>query len=249
VIHVYAILRSTGGPDAPATGLGDRPIEIRPAGPFAAAFSRHGQANVAVTPDNLWAHERVVERLMANHTVLPARFGTALADVPELDAALLRHGPRLATALDHVEGCVELGLRALWRHPEDALANDTDAPPPSTPIHAAGTVPGTGRAYMEARLAQEQRSRSVAQEAEALADALHAPLAALAKDSVRRTRASEDLVLSAAYLVPADTVDAFRSQVLQARSAHGTVRVLCTGPWPPYHFTPVLDLAEVLRAG
>ena len=58
-------------------------------------------------------------------------------------------------------------------------------------------------------------------------DRLHAPLAALARASVRRPRAPH----VGAYLVDRRDVDRFRARVRELDPA-----LVCTGPWPPYNF-------------
>jgi hypothetical protein len=56
---------------------------------------------------------------------------------------------------------------------------------------------------------------------------LHAPLAAMARASVRRGRPPH----VGAYLVDRDRVDRFRARVRELDAG-----LVCTGPWPPYSF-------------
>jgi hypothetical protein len=48
------------------------------------------------------------------------------------------------------------------------------------------------------------------------------------------------MLMVAAYLVPRDRTESFRTRVQELGAAHPTLRLLCTGPWPPYHFVPPL---------
>jgi hypothetical protein len=67
------------------------------------------------------------------------------------------------------------------------------------------------------------------------AGALHEPLAALARASVRgRPRPPE--LFRAAYLVERDTVVPFTAEVARLQKANAGLSILCTGPWPPYSF-------------
>jgi len=73
---------------------------------------------------------------------------------------------------------------------------------------------------------------------------VHEPLTQLARDGVLRPLLTQDLLLSAAYLVERGRVDAFRAHIAALSAAHAGVRILCTGPWPPYHFVPPLGPVE-----
>jgi Gas vesicle synthesis protein GvpL/GvpF len=86
----------------------------------------------------------------------------------------------------------------------------------------APPLAGSGAEYMQAK----------ARRAEAAA-LLHEPLAFLARGSVVR-QAPE--LLRAAYLVDRDAVDGFVGLVKRLEETHEDVRIVCTGPWPPYSF-------------
>jgi hypothetical protein len=72
---------------------------------------------------------------------------------------------------------------------------------------------------------------------EAEAEALHAPLAGIARASVRRGTRRRPELLRAAYLVDRDAVARFVRAVEAAQAANPQLSLLCTGPWPPYSFT------------
>jgi Gas vesicle synthesis protein GvpL/GvpF len=62
---------------------------------------------------------------------------------------------------------------------------------------------------------------------------LHEPLAFLARESVVKPGPE---LLRAAYLVDREAVDGFVGLVRRLQETHDGLRVLCTGPWPPYSF-------------
>src|SRR4051794_18233492 len=76
---------------------------------------------------------------------------------------------------------------------------------------AGAGAPASGTDYLLRRVADEH---------------VHAPLAALARASVRRRRPHVG-----AYLVDRDVVDRFHARVRELDR-----RLVCTGPWPPYSF-------------
>ena len=67
------------------------------------------------------------------------------------------------------------------------------------------------------------------------ADRVHAPLRRLARASSRR-RVGPPEILRAAYLVDRDAVAGLAAAVADLQREHAHLRLLCTGPWPPYSF-------------
>jgi Gas vesicle synthesis protein GvpL/GvpF len=209
VLYVYAFV------EAPATmpnirGIDSVALETEAAAGLEVVVSRH-ETTPEASEAAIMAHAEVVEALAAaNEAVLPARFGGMHTDAEALRAAVAERAAELTAALGRVRGCVELGVRAL------------------APARQGLAAP-SGAAYMRARLEQRQ-------EVERLADELHVPLAALAREATRTVGATERLLLSAAYLVPEDAVAEFREVVERLQAARPDLGVVCTGPWPPYSF-------------
>jgi hypothetical protein len=175
-------------------------------GPLSAVFSREAETPGEATAEALWAHERVVEALMADRTVLPLRFGSRVADEDALRQVLVSGRDEYVAALARVSGRVELGVRALARE---------RAPAPAA---------ASGRDYVLAKLRGEGE-----------AAALHAPLAELAADARLLSGRGEEL-LRGAYLVERPEIARFRAAVERLQTAHPEAAILCTGPWPPYSF-------------
>lgn len=213
VLYVYAIVDSPAAPAAP--GLHGAALRRVESGPLAAVVSEHERAP---EPDEetLWAHEQVVEELMAAATVLPLRFGSSVERTEELTALLAERRSAFEAALERVRGAVELGVRA--ELPEPAATN-----PPRRP-----GSPRSGTAYLLERAQRERREREAV-------DVVHRPLAALARRSAP-LRPADPHRFKAAYLVEEGALEAFGARVAELNAELAGVRVSCTGPWPPYSF-------------
>ena len=205
-------------------GICDRPelpapphLDALREGELVAVFSRHALPVAEPSPEALWAHERAVEALMADRTVLPMRFGSEVLDVEELQRVLATEQASFLAALARVRGRVELSVRAV------AL----DAEPARVPVAASG------RDYLLTRLSEDRRASS-----------LHVGLAAFAADARRQAARGADELLRGAYLVERPAVPRFRAAVEDVQAAHPDIAMLCTGPWPPYSF---VDDAGVTR--
>lgn len=213
MIYVYGVTTPATGAPAVA-GLEDAPVEMRDVAGLAVAVSRLEGAAPALSDGAILRHAEVVDALSRSATaVLPVRFGLAFADDEALERTVRERREELGTALEHVRGCVELGLRVLAPEPE-----------------RASTEPESGGAYLRARL-RETEAR------ERLAAELHEALAARARDA-QRAPATGGWALSSAYLVPAASVDDFRRELEKLESLHPELELVLTGPWPPYSFAP-----------
>jgi hypothetical protein len=209
MIWVYGICDRPDLPPPRRRGLAQAPLDALREGAVLAVFTRHGRPPGEPAPDALWAHERVVERLMVDRTVLPMRFGSSVDDDDALRRLLAaRQGP-LVAALARVKGHVELGIRVL-EPSADSLAV---------------AAPATGRDYLMTKLNDGRRSSS-----------LHETLEALATDGRRQAPRAAEEVLRGTYLVDRRVVPRFRAAVQRLQYSHPEMAILCTGPWPPYTF-------------
>jgi hypothetical protein len=215
MLYLYAITQP--GPVPDVAGLqGVRP-RTTGEGELVAVVSEHDDLRLEGSEDELWAHEEVVESLMAQGPVLPMRFGTVVADEAAVLAALEERRADLEAALERVRGAVELGVRA-------TLTVGSSSEPDATQREGPGT------AYLLGRMRRDQDGQRAAAR-------IHEPLSALSRASTSQVTWRERPVLKAAYLVDAGEVDVFRRRVETLEGELGEARIVCTGPWPPYSFS------------
>jgi hypothetical protein len=208
VLYVYAFVPAPASvPEAP--GISEAEVRSQPLDGLDAIVSEHDET-VEASDEAVLAHARVVEAVAAtNDAVLPARFGGMHADGDALRHAVASR-PELRDSLERVRGCVELGLRVFG-----------EATPSSSP--------SSGADYMRIRLEQRR-------ELDRLSSELHEPLARLSRDSEVNVGATPRLLLTGAYLVEREQLDAFREELAMLQAKHPELGAVCTGPWPPYSF-------------
>ena len=181
-------------------------------------------------------HERVLDELLAQTTIVPLRLCTLFDDADGARHMLERERAALADALARLEGRQEWGIKLLVDG--DRLA--------ATAAPGGDTAHGEGGAAYLARRRQERATREAARAtATEIVDDVDGALRAQALDAVRLppqnrelSGLSGDMLLNGAYLVDSDQVDALRATVdaLQERYADHGAQIVVTGPWPPYNF-------------
>jgi hypothetical protein len=232
--------------DAAGVG-GTDALELVECGPLAAVVGAvtleefNEAALTANLNDRVWlernarAHEDVLQAVAAVRDVVPFRFGTICRGRGEVRDLLDARRDELQADLERVRGCVELGVK-IWLD-RDRL--DAALAPPSQ-----GATSESGRGYLEARRAGRQR----AEEADRVCDAvtrdvyellLQSSVEGVANRPQPRelTGRSEEMLLNAAFLVPAGE-ERLAAEVERANRelASRGITLELTGPWPPHNF-------------
>ncbi len=211
MVYLYAICQGEIDAAAVGEGLHGQPLRVINTCGLTALV---GDAIPATgSEEELWQHEEAVERLMRFHDLLPARFGTTLRSDAAVRELLARRREELGAALRRVAGASELSVRAIWCE---------TAPTSST---------GSGADYLQARAASERR-------AEELAHALEERLTPVSRARCLRTSIAPRIPVAGAYLVPREETRSFMAALGRLDRETADVTLTCTGPWPPYSFTP-----------
>jgi Gas vesicle synthesis protein GvpL/GvpF len=195
--------------DRPGEPLPDlAPLDALVSGDLAVVYGP--AADTELSGEALWRHEEVVEALMEGRDVLPFRYGTRCADAAAATRAVAARQEELAAALERIRGAVELSVRVLL-------------------IDVGEARPKAAADYVAGKTREAARARAVLQ-------SIHEPLSGRARVSRQTPSGAPGEPLRAAYLVDREEVDAFAAQVAALQARHPDLRLLCTGPWPPYSF-------------
>lgn len=193
-------------------------------------------------------HESIVEAALAKGPVLPMKFGTIFLNADTIRAVIRRNARRIRDALEFLRDKVEWGvkgfadraaLRAAVLRSDAALlalSREASAKPPGQAFFLKRKIEESASAKCEAR--EESLTREALEGIRgAGVDLVEYP--PLLADGAR----GERIVLNLACLVRREGVEAFLAGVEQWNRGHGEegVRLLTSGPWPPYHFVPRLD--------
>ena len=254
--HVYCLVAAPEAPGvtgAPAGLEGTGAVRLVAAGPKRwlvvsdaplAAYS--AEAVNARLSDLDWVgerameHERVIEHFAARGTVVPMKLFTLFSSDARA-VADVKARRDLKHLLATLAGREEWGVRVSVDPVRLRTAAAARAKAPS------GLSEGTSFLVQRQK---EQRSVAAARaEARGRAEKVFAALEPLAADARRRAPADVEgatLLLDAAFLVERARAGAFTAGVRDEaeRSAGEGLRVVLTGPWPPYNF-----LAPPVRGG
>lgn len=225
------------------TGVGGAAVRLLSLkGPLSAVVSEAPAEPIAVNEENLQAHNRVNAAALAASTPLPFRFGTRAAPERLAEYAATNEAA-LASALARVRGTVEMGVKLMSKAAGEAREADGESvggPKDSAPAEA--TV-GRGTAFLLKKRREALGGEEARLRAEGLAAWLAEGVAGLARESAVRVNSSEAIVVRAAHLVGRERVEEYRARLRGLRAARADVRLLASGPWPPYSFSDIKGAA------
>jgi hypothetical protein len=229
-LYVYCLSDEvTAGAVGDVAGVGgERPRIVERAG-LSAVVSPYGDKKIAVTRENVTAHERVVRRVLAERTPLPFRFGTIVTEA-RLASYLDSQQSTLKAQLERVRGAVEMSVKVIWKPEAGGVEGD----------EAAGEAPGGSGTKFLLKKRRELSGESARKErAEEVCAWLGRAVEGLVRESRVELQPSENLILAASYLVERALLSDYRRALGRAKTERPELQFLTSGAWPPYSFTSV----------
>lgn len=241
-LYVYCIIGAGEARNFGAFGVGGRgdPVTTIAYRDLDAVVSNISMDRYVVGQETMLSHERVIERVMAEHTALPVRFYTVAPNAEEVRNLLRSRYTEFKALLRELDNKVELGLKALWQDMDLVLGNALGNA--SREMALEGSATG-GEAARSARAALEGQRAEIAEH-------LLQPLRSLAVDLRLNRTYGDDMIMNAAFLVDRTREWEFDSRVERLATLHsGAIRFKYVGPVPPYSFVNIVIRDELVQGG
>jgi hypothetical protein len=193
-------------------------------------------------------HQEVVAGVMRHSPVLPARFGTIFSSLANLEKVIERHRDAIAGFLARITDQEEWAVKGLLDRPGAKgklfslrLAQEAKNLEAASP----------GKRYFEEQRLRAACDRELQRWLQEACREVWTDLRNCAADVRERrvlsrevTGSDQDMVWNWALMVPEKAAPGLKARIREANAryaGHGLV-LECTGPWPPYSFTPALDM-------
>ncbi len=219
------------------TGVGGFGVRLMKAEDLLVGVSQSDDTPVAITRDNVVAHERVVRSVFEHTTLLPFRFGNIVEEA-QLRSYLHSHREALRSRLLFLRGCVEMSVKVIWQT-SDQVSAETEVVPVITDSYLDHAKGGVGVGFLMAKRQEILRDQMLADKATDIASWLKERLgSSICKDQVS-VRPRDKLVVAAAHLVARSDLERYRGELDKARAERPELHFLTSGPWPPYSFANI----------
>ena len=238
--YLYAIVDGPVNPEPMEFGgIDGAQVYALRDGRIAAVVSDLPDRKVRPERRKLAAHHEVMQRLMAERTVLPMAFGL-IADGPESVQRILRlNHEAFEEQLDRLRHKVEMGLRVTWDVPnifEYIVTKHAELAAYRDQIFRGGREPSQdekielGRAFD--RMLNADREASI----ERVRRAMESRCDAITVNKPRNERN----VMNLACLVDRSRIKEFEAGVVEAaRGFNNDYAFDFNGPWPPHNFVNI----------
>lgn len=247
--YLYGIIRNTGpgsfGPIGLPGGLEEVYLIVQ--GSMAAVVSDHLGPQPAELPRQellrqLALHQKVIETVMREHSVLPARFGTLLPGGRDVRRAMHCGSCQLAPALERLDGLVQYEVAATWQLGPvlDEISSEGEI---AALRDAAAGMPPADSLGLRVKIGQMVKA-SLDRRREELESQLTSLLAEHAVDRQANALMGDEMVMNVAFLVDRSARERFLSGLHRVDSRFdGKLNLRCIGPLPPYSF----GMVEIVR--
>lgn len=183
-------------------------------------------------------HQRVLEQVLAEASVIPVKFGTVASDDAEI-AGILRSGkPELTSALARLDGKVEMDVAALWRDLQAVLAEIANE---GAVVAMKAEIGAEGQATMAQGVRMGKLVKKLLdQKREDIAARLVVALRARWQGIIVNPTQDDSMILGAAVLIDRGEESQFDQTIGQLNCAYDNqLNFRCVGPLPPYSFATV----------
>jgi hypothetical protein len=222
-VYAYCVVPPGHAPGAGVTGLDDKVVELVPIGEVALWVSRLPRPNGSVA--QITAHNKVVEAAVTDEvTPVPLRFGQWLDDDAALFAAMQDKVVSYGEKLRELAGCLEFGIRVL----------DPNAPGGARDVQQPAAT--SGYEYMQALRENSKLAAQRHAAADQVRQQIHNSLQTLVRAEREEEARTPHAVITLSHLVARPHFDGYRERARGLREVLPTLRLLLSGPWPPYSF-------------
>ena len=207
---------------------------------------------VNATRKNMLAHQRVMEEVMKDTTILPVKFGTVAEssgnDDPEeriKNRVLKERYQELADLLAEMEGKVELGLKALWADMKMIYSEIVAENPRIAALRSKVNRLPENKSYQSkitlGRLVKDTLDEKRSGESRVMVKTLKEAYLDLKENNTF----GDQMIINGAFLVKSELEDEFDKRVEELTSANdGRVIFRYLGPVPPCNFVEMVITLE-----
>ena len=252
--YIYCIIETKIERNFGPIGIGERGDEVSTIGyrNLSIVISNSPMTKYVVSRENLLAHERVVEEVMKEFTVLPVRFCTIASNADEIRSLLDRRYREFKNLLRDMDHKIELGVKGLWKNMEtifkeiivenkeikrlkENLQNDK----------GKKNISST-RTFLEAKmevgkLVENALKRKKEKEAENIIDALRRT----AIDHKLNNTIGDEMFINTAFLVDRGREKEFDNIMDDLSEEYkDRIKFIYAGPLPPYNFVNITIYPE-----
>jgi len=239
--YIYCIIDSDQPQSFGPLGIGGRGDEVYTIcfDDIAALVSDAPLGKYRVSRENSLAHEKAIEAVMAEHTVLPVRFATVAEDEEKVKRILEKEHDRFKDLLGSIADKTELSLKAIFK--EEVIYKDIQQKYENIKLlkeKIAAIAPEKSH-YQRMEIGR-MVEEALQKERQIVKDDILNTLSPLAVEVKTNNTYGELMIVNAAFFVEREKEADFDQQVQQLGDKYSEkVTLKYVGPLPPFNFVNI----------
>lgn len=235
--YVYCLAKDVNSNDAFPPGLGGTKVHHVSFEGISALISDVDSDQLAGDVQNAMAHQEVVNAaLKFSKSVIPCRFRTLFLDDEKILALLKKHYALLDAQLARLEGKIEVSVQVIFNQRESTRSVSTAIPEtPKAEGQKESLMDGIN--YLLKKKERFDAIKELSEKADRFSREMNQAMSPLWSEvKVQKRSTDKTLLLSLCYLVDQQNLSSFKQVYQKFKRENPSLKLLYTGPWPPYSF-------------
>ncbi len=240
--YIYCIISGDEGRNFGPMGIGKRGDIVSTIGfnDISAVISSSPITRYVIDPENLMAHEKVIEEVMKDYTVLPVRFCTIANSAEEVRTFLRRQHAEFKGLLHDLDNKVEMGLKARWTHMEKIFEEIAQTDPDVKELKKKVAEHGKEADSKEKIDLGKAVKAALDEKKKQLAEKILRQFKRLTLDTHQNDVMGDDMFLNAVFLIDRTREKQFDFLVEDlAEEYNDQADFKLVGPAPPFNFVSI----------
>jgi hypothetical protein len=233
-LYLYGIIDSKDQIKESIYGLEGAGVYSIPFCDIGAAVSEICQMTQDTTDRAVLEHATVVEKLMADFTVLPVRFQTVIEDRDNLLSMMQSYYKDFKDNLARLHNKLEFGIKVIW--PADKVKANIIKVLKKDEQKMQGSDNSLSKRFIKEKFEEYKIDKEFKAKADRFIKVMDIFFSRFAAEKKLEKLKTENLLLDAVYLVEKDKQNDFREAFEHIKSGPPGLKYLFSGPWPAYNF-------------
>jgi hypothetical protein len=237
-LYLYGIIDSIEQIHEPVSGIENSCVYNIPYCDIGTVVSEISGLTRQTIEDDVLKHEAVIEKLMADFTILPVRFQTVINDRNSLLSIMQSFYQDFTDNLERLHNKLEFGIKVIW--PAEKMKEKIIKNLKSGRQEDFEPEISQGRKFMTETFQKYKIDKEFRQVAEKYINIIDSCLSRFAAEKKVRKLKTDKLLLDAVYLVEKLLVSNFKEEFERLKNDQPDFKYLFSGPWPAYNFVILL---------
>lgn len=233
-LYLYGIIDSSNQLTETIYGLEGSGVYNIPYCDIGAVVSEIGKPIQKATEGAVLEHEAVVEKLMANFTVLPGRFQTVIDGRDNLLSMMGSYYKDFKDNLARLRNKLEFGIKVIW--PAEQIKENIIKARKKDKQKKTKSNNSQSKKFMAEKFEKYKIDKEFQAKADKFIKVMDIFFSKFAAEKKLTKLKTENLLLDAVYLVDKSQEGNFKEAFEHIRTARSDFKYLFSGPWPVYNF-------------